>query len=77
MDVYDVVNKLIGPIAPIGETNEDERRFENLKSVIRLTDKLLFDIGAVARGNKDRDEYSMKRAGQLAANYFLDLGIEP
>ena len=33
IDVYKVVKKLIGEIDPIGETQTDDERFENLKAM--------------------------------------------
>lgn len=75
MEIYDVVTKLIGPISPIGETNADEQRFENLKVMTELVDKLLGDIDKVIPC-KNRVEYSMKKAGEYADKFFSQLGIE-
>jgi len=75
MEIHDVVKKLIGPIKPVGETNEDNRRFENLKDMAILVEKLVSDIDAVA-SQKDRIEYSIHRAGQFADNCLSELGIE-
>jgi len=74
MDVHEVVKKLIGKIEPIGETNEDDRRFDNLKIITALVDDLLTDIDAVAM-EKDRQEYSINRAGKFAAEFFNRIGI--
>ena len=75
MDIYEVVKKLVGPISPVGETYADNDRFENLKTMTELVDKLVFDINAVVP-NKDRVEYSMKKAGEFADKFLTDLGIE-
>ena len=75
MELYGVVLKLVGPTFPIGETNEDERRFENLKELTKLVDLLLRDIDQIATLNADRVEFSMKRSGDFC-NKFLDkIGI--
>ncbi|HAR37543.1 MAG TPA: hypothetical protein DCS09_02590 [Porphyromonadaceae bacterium] len=76
MDVYDVVVKLVGPIEPVGETNADNSRFSNIEEMTELVDRLVKDIADVARFNKDRGEYSMKRAGQHAHHFLLSLGME-
>ncbi len=68
-EIYKVVKKLIGNIEPVGETNEDNRRMENLKEIIDLTHGLLLDIEFVST-YKDRVEYSVKEAGEKAS-YFL------
>lgn len=74
MDIYEVVTKLIGPIHPVGETGKDNERFENLKVMTDLVDKLLTDISKVIT-NKNRVEYSMKRAGEYADKFFTNIGI--
>ena len=71
--IYEVVKKLVGHIEPIGETRTDERRLENLTKTIILVDKLVFDIGLVADGNKNRIECSMKKSGKLAHKFLHDL----
>jgi hypothetical protein len=74
MEVYDVVKKLVGEIAPIGETNADNARFENLKAMTELVDKLLSDIDEVAN-RKTSHSYSIKRAGEYASAFFDRIGI--
>lgn len=76
MEIHDVVKKLIGKIEPIGETQEDERRFNNLKDMCDLVNKLVSDIDDVAFGNKNRHEHSMKNAGLYASKFLDDLGIK-
>ena len=43
MTNYDVVKKLIGEVRPVGETNEDNRRLENLKALCELMDEIHTD----------------------------------
>lgn len=74
MDIYEVVIKLVGKIDPVGETNEDNRRFENLKVMADLVEKLSEDIYPVARG-KDRLEYSISRAGKFASDFLDEMGL--
>lgn len=75
MEIHDIVNKLVGNICPVGETNEDNKRFDNLKSHLELVYTLLNDINAVATF-KDRLEYSMSRAGEKADKFLKDLPTE-
>lgn len=72
MELKDVVLKLIGPIMPIGETNEDEDRLENLRQFIKLVDALVEEMNDIA-GNAERAEYSMSRAGKMAEKFLVDL----
>jgi len=67
-----IVNKLIGPINPVGESNEDEKRYRNLEVMCTLVDKLLFQIHQVSM-EKDRCESSIKKAGQYAYSFLKEV----
>ena len=75
MNIYDVVIKLIGIIKPVGETNIDNDRFENLKIMTELVDRLLTDIDQVAYQYKNNHQYSMKRASDFARKFQDNMGI--
>ncbi len=72
MTNYDVIKKLIGPIGPVGETDTDNRNFENLKAMTDLVDDLINNINWVA-ANKKRQEFSMKRSGGYASEFLNDV----
>ena len=75
INTYEVVKKLIGEIDPVGETHVDDKRYENLKAMTELVDTLLTDIDRVA-GNRTRVEFSMKRAGNFARDFFNQIGVK-
>ena len=76
MTIYDVVKKLIGgQIVPIGETREDDIRFERLKHTTELVDLLLEDIDRVASCSH-RGEFSIKRSEEFASKFLDRLGIK-
>ena len=75
MELIDVVRKLVGPINPVGESNTDDKRFENLKAMTMLADYLIGDIDKVSVC-KGAHEYSIKRAGNFADKFLSDLGIQ-
>jgi hypothetical protein len=76
MTNYDVVRKLIGNIMPVGETNEDNRRFGNLESMCLLVNLLVQDIDQLVYKNKNSYEGSVKKAVQFADKFLKeDLGI--
>lgn len=77
MELYDVVTRLVGPVQPVGESHEDERRFENLQTLTALVDRLLTDIDEIATNNAKRAEYSMKRAGEFCGKFLDKIGIQP
>lgn len=72
MTNYDVVTKLIGPIAPQGATHIDDKRLKNLKEMTELVQALITDIKYVAQ-YKDRHEASMKEAGKFADDFLKEL----
>ena len=75
MTIHEVVKKLVGPIYPKGETNTDNERFENLKTMTRLVDLLVTNITNVA-SEANSPEYSVKRAGEFASRFLTkDLGM--
>jgi len=75
MTNYDVVKKLIGAIDPIGETNTDKVRLENLKEMTILVDFLLADIYYLQR-YEDSPQYSLKQAGEFASKFIRNLDME-
>ena len=72
MEMYEIVTRLIGRINPVGETNTDGERFENLKVFIDLVDSLVNELHHVS-DNASHYEYSRKRAGELAVKYLKTL----
>jgi hypothetical protein len=71
MDYYEIITKLIGPIQPVGESNEDSKRLDNLTATTDLIDKLLMDV-MNASNVKDRYEHSMKQIGLQADLYISE-----
>ena len=75
MELYDIVNKLVGPIRPIGDSVEDAERLANLKNLTDLLDKCLTDIDHIADEFAHRDEWSMKQAGRHCVTFLDTIGI--
>lgn len=77
MEIKDIVLKLVGDVNPIGETNTDNKRFENLKVLCELVNELVGIIDNVHYSNKDFQEFSIKRASEYANNFLTNnLGIK-
>lgn len=75
--IIKIVEKLVGEINPVGETNEDEVRFENLKIMCDLANSLISRIDDVAYKNKDRYEFSIKRSAEYAEKFLTEkIGIQ-
>lgn len=69
MELRDVVMKLVGPVDAVGETYQDAQRFENLKTLTDLVDRLLYVIDHAA-SSATREEASMKKIGMYAKNFI-------
>ena len=73
MTHFEIVNKLIGPVTPVGETNEDNKRFENLKQMCELAGNLLNEIGKVGESANGRHEASVRKAAIYACNFLNNI----
>jgi len=71
MELHEIVMKLVGPVAPVGETNADDRRYENLKVLTDLMDKLMREIYEVS--HTSRGEFSIKRAADYSAEFLTEI----
>lgn len=76
MTNYDVVKKLIGSIRPIGDSNEDAKRLENLKEMCKLMDEIHSAIDAVAYDYKDDKQGSVVACCKYANDFLDKLGIK-
>jgi hypothetical protein len=70
MEYTKIIKKLIGNINPIGESNTDDERFENLKEMCRTINHLIVDIDDMAYMNKNSHEFSAKRSAEYAVKFL-------
>ena len=75
MEIIDVVRKLVGPVQPIGDSDIDRNRFENLKELTSLVEELVGDIRHIVP-DKNREEHSLHRAGEYSFEFIKELGIK-
>lgn len=71
-NIYEVTQRLCGEIEPVGDSNIDRIRLQNLKDTIDVTESLIQDIIDVSK-NKVRYESSMKVSGNTANSYLKEL----
>lgn len=71
-EITKIITALNGGINPVGETNADNDRYENLKNLETIIDCLLDDIQLLIP-NKNSYEYSVKRAGNEAVKYLREI----
>lgn len=69
---FNVVKRVCGLITPVGITEVDSVRFDNLKDTIDITEKLINDIIMVA-AYKGHYECSRNKAGELASQFITNL----
>lgn len=70
----DVIKKLIGEVHPVGKSEVDRERLDNLEEMICVVEALLFQIKSASNAC-DRHEYSMKKIGERAKEYLNELGL--
>ncbi len=65
-EITKVLDVLIGEVEAVGESNADERRLENLKTLIDVTDWCLDGLQFAMFSGQGRDELSMRIIGHTA-----------
>jgi len=65
-----ILERLIGQLSPIGESNTDESRLQNLKDACELMDELMVRIFKISYEYKDSHEHSCREIGQYADKYL-------
>jgi hypothetical protein len=76
MTNFDIVKRLIGPILPVGDSNIDNERFENLKLTCKLTNDLLFEIEEKSCASPNSKEYSVRRNSDYGIKFLTDIGFK-
>lgn len=71
-DATDVVQKLIGKTRPVGETNEDGIRLENIKELTLLVEDLVLNLQEAANF-AEHHEHSRKEIGTVAKRFLFGL----
>jgi len=82
LKIEDVVMKLIGEVYPVGNTETDEKRLENLEVLGNVFYRLFDELSDVISYNKNAVEWSIQEAVKKARkiiedtceDYFYDLG---
>lgn len=74
MNYTEIVNKLIGPVEPVGETNTDEHRFKNLQDMCNVAEHLLERIQTVAL-TVSNGQHSVKKAVDYADTFLQSIRV--
>lgn len=65
-EITKLLDALIGKVEAVGETNEDERRLDNLKTLIDVTNWCLDGLQFAMASGYGRPEYSMAEISYTA-----------
>lgn len=65
-EITKLLNALIGDVEAVGETNEDNRRLDNLKTLIDVTNWCLDGLQFAMASGYGRPEYSMAEISYTA-----------
>ena len=74
INIKAVVDKLIGPIEPVGDSNIDRERLGNLKEYILVVDDVITELFQISNRYKNNHQHSMKLASATAYDFLKDLG---
>lgn len=64
-----IIDKLVGPLSPVGESNEDKERLLNLSTYLDIIEDMVFRVSTLA-DYRLRYEHSVKTIGELADNFL-------
>lgn len=73
--VYEIVRKVSGEIYPIGDSQIDRMRAENMKLFIEVFDKMHTAIDDIAYRYKDSPRSSERVIGKLCSDHLDKMGI--
>lgn len=65
LTIHEIVQKLVGPVKPVGCSTTDAKRYDNLEQLIELFDAIYMDLQSVA-SSANSYEHSVSKAGKLA-----------
>lgn len=74
MEIEEILEKLFGKIQPVGETREDEKRFENIENYEKALTFIVKELQEASL-SKDRVEGSMKEIGKKCFDILYDYNL--
>lgn len=72
MEIKEILERLLGKIEPVGETNEDNKRFENLDRYREVLN-FIIDRLLICANYKNDNRYSVNRIGEEAFEILKDI----
>ena len=73
--IYKVCMKLIGPVRPVGVSETDEERLENIKVLCELQSMLLGTILEIESRYSNYKEASIHRCADYAHKHLKSIGL--
>ena len=75
LSISEIVNRLFGDIFPVGETNEDNIRYENIHNYYEALSYIISCL-RIASNYKDRSEHSMQKIGKQCYDILREFDLE-
>ena len=75
MSISEILKKLLGEIEPVGETNEDNKRFNNIQNYYETLSFILAQLSDASR-YKDKPQASLQRIGEECYDILKEYNIE-
>lgn len=72
MEIKEILERLLGKIEPVGETNEDNKRFENLDRYREVLN-FIIDRLLICANYKNDNRYSVNKIGEEAFEILKDI----
>ncbi len=72
LPLLEITQRLIGPITPLGDSSQDEKRLANVNELITLTEALIAEINNLVH-YADSHEMSVRVIGAKAKKFMDNL----
>ena len=76
IEIYDIVVKLVGKTEPYVDSATDKERFESVKLLAELHERLYNDLNYIARKYKDSPYGSAKVIGEYCDKHLKEFNYE-
>ena len=75
MSISEIIGNLFGKITPVGETYQDNVRYENIQNYYEALCYIVSSL-RIASQYKDRTEYSMQKIGKECFDILREFDLE-
>jgi hypothetical protein len=73
MEIHDIVKKLIGPVTPVGKSEVDSERLNNLVVLCDLVEQLILDIEDIDYIHGHSHQASIKKICEYSKEFLNNI----